>query len=90
VADNAVVSVRTPDRKNHVWKLRRGLNWLILWSNDGFVIYDSDALAGFIRGMNIFSRGERHIDQESSCNVEFSSLHYDATPGDSNVNRHSH
>lgn len=58
---NAIVSVRTPDRKNHVWKLRRELNWLRLLSSDGFVINDSDALASFIRGMDIFSRAERHM-----------------------------
>jgi len=61
VAGNAIVSVRTPARKNHVRKLRRGLNWLRLWSSDGFVMDDNDALAGFVRGANIFSRAERHM-----------------------------
>jgi len=61
VAGNAVISVRTPDRKNDVWKLRTGLNWLRLWSSDGFVIDDNDALAGFVRGANIFPRAKRHM-----------------------------
>jgi hypothetical protein len=61
MAGNGVVSVRTPDGKNHVWKLRIGLNWLRLWSSDGFVMDDNDALAGFVRGANIFLRAERHM-----------------------------
>jgi hypothetical protein len=63
-ASSAVISVRTPDRKYRVCMLRTGLNWLGLWSSDGFVIDDNGEMAGFVREANIFSRAEGLITRK--------------------------